>query len=88
MRKICLTAALLLIGIVAPILACSDHSGKAGIAGPAMPACVATSEEPRTGINPLQMPWSEDKTLSDRDINEIMKTQNVNGRRVSKPSGH
>ena len=66
--------ALLLIGIIAPILACSDNSARMTMDTKARVACYAMpKQEPsKTDADLLQMPWSENKNLSDRDINDIM----------------
>ena len=74
MRKIFLTMALLAIGIVAPILACSDNSARMTVDSTVRVACFAApKQEPsKTDTDLQQMPWSENKNLSDRDINDIM----------------
>ena len=74
MRKIFLTLALLVIGIVAPILACSDNSARMTIDSKTRVACFAMPKQEPSKIDAdlLQNPWSENKNLSDRDINDIM----------------
>ena len=73
MRKAFLTLAFLLIGIIAPILACSDNSARAAEVK-VRHACFAMPKpEPmKSDMDLSQMPWSENKNLSDRDINDIM----------------
>ncbi|HYF32199.1 MAG TPA: hypothetical protein VD993_13845 [Chitinophagaceae bacterium] len=73
MRKVFFTAALLFIGIVAPILACSDNSCKTEAPVLAMPAEVIGQEETDTPAIRSQVPWLDNKNLSDKDINDIMK---------------
>ena len=65
--------ALLLIGIIAPILACSDNSTPAAHFH-ARVACFAKphAEPMKSEVDLSQIPWSENKNLSDRDINDIM----------------
>lgn len=71
MRKVCSTIALLLIGIVAPILACSDNSGKPTMNLLTKPVIAASTTEDSAQNSLAQMPWTENKNLSDKDINKI-----------------
>ena len=70
MRRLCTTLAVLLIGIITPILACSDNSRKTDMNLLAMPVSLATPDY-STATSLAEMPWSENKNLSDRDINKI-----------------
>ena len=74
MNRIFLTMSLLAIGIIAPILACSDDSCISATQVTAKVACYAMPKEEISKVDASlqQMPWSENKNLSDRDINDIM----------------
>lgn len=88
MRKVFLISSLVLIGIIAPILACSDNSGKPGIS-----ALEAAADAPEvandhlhqdTGTAAQLIPWSETKNLSSNEINQILQQKPT----AEKPSGH
>ena len=77
MRKVLVISTLLLIGIIAPILACSDNYRRTGMCMMEMDMPAETQAPPRVerdtqGVS-SPMPWSETKNLSNNEINEIMK---------------